>query len=223
MGRGTVFGEPSSNKRDTVLAAAIRCFAAHGIAGSGMRDIARAAGLTEGTLYHYFESKDALVDAAFRGSSFQASDVREAMQRPDLSLRDRLLGVGAEFLAALRRDADWTRVVIREALRATPEREGNPLRDALVPVARSRIETLSAALRREMAAGHIRACDPRWAAELLFHALIGRFVAEAIAGSRSTRQEVDPFLVHLVDTLADDLERGAPHPAATSRRPEVER
>src|SRR5262245_10688911 len=115
MGRPTASGEPSSNKRDAVLAAAIHCFAAHGLAGTGMRDIARAAGLTEGTLYHYFPSKEALIEEAFRWSAFQASDLRAAMQRRDVPLRERLLGVGGDFLTALRRDPQWTRVVIREA------------------------------------------------------------------------------------------------------------
>ena len=87
MGRATASGEPASNKREAVLAAAVRCFAAHGLAGTGMRDIARAAGLTEGTLYHYFPSKDALIEGAFRWSAFQASDVRKAMRRQGASLR----------------------------------------------------------------------------------------------------------------------------------------
>src|SRR5262245_13813756 len=132
MGRATASGEPSSNKRDVILAAAIGCFAAHGLAGAGMREIARAAGLTEGTLYHYFPSKDALIGEAFRWSAFQPSDLRAQFRRPGVPLRERLLGVGGEFLAALRRNPQWTRVVIREALRAAPDGEGNPVRGALV-------------------------------------------------------------------------------------------
>jgi hypothetical protein len=45
--------------------------------------------------------------------------------------------------------------------------------------------------------------------EHLLHALIGHFVAEAIAGARPTRRAgADPFLAHLVDTIAGQLERG---------------
>ncbi len=219
MGRATASGEPSSNKRDAVLAAAIHCFAAHGLAGTGMRDIARAAGLTEGTLYHYFPSKDALIEGAFRWSAFQASEVRKAMQRADVALRQRLLGVGGEFLAALRRNPHWTRVVIREALRAAPDRDGNPLRGALISLATERIRTLTAALRDEMSSHRIAKCDPRRVAEHFFHALIGHFVAEAIAGSSSApRAGVDPFLVHLVDTIARNLERDTLRGASLGRR-----
>ncbi len=209
MGRATASGEPASNKRDVILAAAVDCFAARGLSGTGMRDIARAAGLTEGTLYHYFPSKDALIEDAFRWSAFQASDLRKVIQRRGVPLRDRLLGVGSEFLAALRRSPQWTRVVIREALLATPDRNGNPVRGALISLAVERTRILTAALRGEMSSGRIARRDPRRVAEHLFHALIGHFVAESIAGSSvAPREGADPFLVHLVDTIARDLERG---------------
>jgi AcrR family transcriptional regulator len=219
MGRATASGEPASNKRDAVLSAAIRRFAAQGLAGTGMREIARDAGLTEGTLYHYFPSKDALIEAAFRWSAFQASEVRDAMQRGDAPLRERLLAVGREFLAALRSDPDWTRVVIREALRAAPDREGNPVRAALMSLATERTRALTAALREAMSAGRITRCEPRRVAEHLFHALIGHFVAEAIGGSISTsRAGPDPFLADLVDAISRQLERGPSRPTPLRRR-----
>ena len=217
MGRATASGEPSSNKRDAVLAAAVGCFAEHGLAGTGMREIARAAGLTEGTLYHYFASKDALIDAAFRWSAFDAADVRDTMRQAELPLRERLLGVGAEFLAVLRRDPSWSRVVIREALRSSSDRDASPVRAALVSLAAERTRALAAALRGEMAAKRIARCEPQRVAEHLFRALIGHFVAEAIAGSESATS-TDPFLVHVVDTIARDLGRGAPCAALAGRQ-----
>ena len=219
MGRATASGEPASNKREAILSAAVRCFAEQGLAGTGMRDIARAAGLTEGTLYHYFPSKDALIEDAFRWSAFQADDVRKTMQRGLVPIRERLLGVGRDFLAALRRDPHWTRVVIREALRAAPDREGNPVRGALISLATERTRALSAALREELSAGRIARCDPRLVAEHLLHALIGHFVAEAIAGSRPTsRAGSDPFLEQLVDAISGTLERGTSRAAPLRRR-----
>jgi AcrR family transcriptional regulator len=210
MGRATTSGAPASNKREAVLAAAVHCFAAHGLTATGMRDIARAAGLTEGTLYHYFASKDALIEAAFRWSAFQATELRETMQRTDLPLRERLLAAGGEFLAALRRDPSWTRVVIREALRAGPDRDASPVRRSLLALAAERTRTLAAALRAELGTG----VDTRRVAEHLFRALIGHFVAEAIAGSAALpRAGVDPFLVHLVEVIAAGLE-----PAGRRRR-----
>src|SRR4030095_3101194 len=183
MGRATASGQPASNKRDAILAAAIRCFARHGLAGAGMRGIARAAGLTEGTLYHYFSSKEALIEAAFAWSAFPASRVRDAMKPADAPLRDRLLAVGGEFLATLWRSPDWTRVVMREALRAPSDARDGAVRGAVVSLAAERTRALARALREEMTAGRIRSRDPRRVADHLFSALLGHFVAQAASGS----------------------------------------
>lgn len=50
-------------RRDSILARAADLFATKGIAATSVRDIAEATGLLAGSLYHHFESKDALVDA----------------------------------------------------------------------------------------------------------------------------------------------------------------
>jgi AcrR family transcriptional regulator len=47
--------------RDTVLSAALECFAAHGFHGTSMRDIAARAGLSISAAYYYFASKDELL------------------------------------------------------------------------------------------------------------------------------------------------------------------
>ena len=52
-------------KRERILDAAIRVFAEKGFAGSRVADVARAAGVADGTIYLYFDSKDALLIAIF--------------------------------------------------------------------------------------------------------------------------------------------------------------
>jgi AcrR family transcriptional regulator len=47
-------------RRDEILAASVRVFLDRGVAGATMDDIARQAGVSKGTLYLYFDSKDAL-------------------------------------------------------------------------------------------------------------------------------------------------------------------
>jgi len=52
--------------RANILRAAVYCFAQSGYAQTANRDIARAAGITAGTLYHYFDGKAALYEEALR-------------------------------------------------------------------------------------------------------------------------------------------------------------
>ena len=49
-----------------ILAAALETFVEHGYAAAKLEDVARRAGVTKGTLYIYFESKEALFKAVVR-------------------------------------------------------------------------------------------------------------------------------------------------------------
>jgi len=46
--------------------AALHCFVDRGFYGTAIPEIAEKAGVASGTIYHYFESKEALVNALFR-------------------------------------------------------------------------------------------------------------------------------------------------------------
>jgi AcrR family transcriptional regulator len=54
-----------NNKRDELTTAALRLFAEKGIRGTSVRDIADAAGVTEGALYRHFAGKDMLAQSLF--------------------------------------------------------------------------------------------------------------------------------------------------------------
>ncbi len=51
-----------------ILEAALACFAQKGFAGTRMDDIARRAGITKGTIYLYFDSKQSVFKALARAS-----------------------------------------------------------------------------------------------------------------------------------------------------------
>lgn len=55
-----------SDKEQRILDAALRVFAEHGVHGTAVPPIAREAGVAVGTLYRYFDGKEALVNAVFR-------------------------------------------------------------------------------------------------------------------------------------------------------------
>jgi len=52
-----------SDTRERILDAAEALFAVHGLAGTAVRDIARAVGLTPASLYNHFAGKQAIYDA----------------------------------------------------------------------------------------------------------------------------------------------------------------
>src|SRR5258707_1870489 len=54
------------DKRERILQAALELFAERGFHGTAVPLVAARAGVGAGTLYRYFESKEALVNALFR-------------------------------------------------------------------------------------------------------------------------------------------------------------
>jgi TetR/AcrR family transcriptional regulator, repressor of fatR-cypB operon len=60
-------GEPDrGGKREAILSAALELFAERGFHGTPMPLVAEKAGVGAGTIYRYFESKEALVNALFQ-------------------------------------------------------------------------------------------------------------------------------------------------------------
>ena len=57
------------DRREQIIDAAMHIFAQKGFARATNKDIAREAGITPGLIYHYFESKEALLKAIIEGRS----------------------------------------------------------------------------------------------------------------------------------------------------------
>jgi len=55
-----------ADRRESILDAALHCFVERGFHGTAIPRIARQAGIAAGTIYHYFDSKEALVNALYR-------------------------------------------------------------------------------------------------------------------------------------------------------------
>jgi TetR/AcrR family transcriptional regulator, repressor of fatR-cypB operon len=54
------------DRRESILEAALACFVERGFHGTAIPQIAEKAGIAAGTIYHYFDSKEALVNALYR-------------------------------------------------------------------------------------------------------------------------------------------------------------
>lgn len=77
--------KPSAgDKRERILDAAERVFAERGFFTARVSEIARAAGVADGTIYLYFKSKDDLLISLFESRMEQVTDrMRDAMQAHD--------------------------------------------------------------------------------------------------------------------------------------------
>jgi AcrR family transcriptional regulator len=89
-----------SAKRRQILDGARRVFLADGFDGASMNDIARVAGVSKGTLYVYFASKEELFDALIRDDKKQQAE-RLVFPAGLSDPREQLASFGRELLTLM--------------------------------------------------------------------------------------------------------------------------
>lgn len=69
------FEEIRQKRRQEIMETALELFAEQGYHNTSISKIAKAAGVSKGLLYNYFESKEALLDAIIFGAAAESSEV----------------------------------------------------------------------------------------------------------------------------------------------------
>lgn len=114
MGTLTDRSIASEEKRRLILAAAVHVFAHKGYHTSRVGDIAEQAGVAHGLLYHYFASKEELLETVFRETWSELLEAMTRVEAKDEPAREQLRQVAAILLRSWRRDPDLVRVLVRE-------------------------------------------------------------------------------------------------------------
>jgi TetR/AcrR family transcriptional regulator, fatty acid metabolism regulator protein len=102
------------DKRRQLLDAAVRVFARKGFHASRVGDIAEEAGVAHGLLYHYFKSKDQVLEAVFQENWNLLVARVESVEETDEPAADQLRHIAAIVLRTWLHLPDVVRVVIQE-------------------------------------------------------------------------------------------------------------
>ena len=105
-------------KRRQILEAAVRVFAHKGFHTSRVGDIAEEAGVAHGLLYHYFDSKDQLLETVFHENWSVLLDRIRAVEETDEPAVEQLRHVALIILRTWKHQPDVVRVVVREIARS---------------------------------------------------------------------------------------------------------
>jgi AcrR family transcriptional regulator len=111
--------QAAADRRRQILDAAVRVFARQGFHGCRVSDIADEAGVAYGLVYHYFRSKEEVLDTLFLERwDVLVATIDEVAAREDLAPRDQLHAIASFIVDSYRYDPDLMKVIIVEVTRA---------------------------------------------------------------------------------------------------------
>ena len=190
------------DKRRVILDAAVRVFARQGFHTCRVSDIADEAGVAYGLVYHYFSSKEEILDTLFleRWNVMLAAIAEADASRR--SPRDKLYAIASFIVDSYRHDPDLMKVIIVEVTRAA-----NTFGRTHLAQIRDAYEKIAAIVQRAQAEGTFRPeITPQFAA-LAFYGLIEQVLTGWIFESRPVGVEaLDQAKTLIVETICRGLE-----------------
>jgi AcrR family transcriptional regulator len=152
-------------KRRLILDAAVRVFARKGYHTSRVGDIAEEAGIAHGLLYHYFSSKEQVLETVFRENWSELLAAFARIEASDEPASEQLDGIVKVLLRSWRNAPDLVRVMVREVARS-PHLQGQ------VDEIREGFVTIQRVIERGQAEGSFRAdLDARLASWIVYGSL----------------------------------------------------
>ena len=106
-------------KRRAILHAAVRVFAEKGYHGCRIADVARAAGVAYGLVYHYFRNKDELLESVFAEQWAILMNAIQAIDEGPGTASDKIAGIYGFVFDVYKTAPAAVRVLILEVTRTT--------------------------------------------------------------------------------------------------------
>jgi TetR/AcrR family fatty acid metabolism transcriptional regulator len=108
----------SPDRRQAILDAAVKVFARQGFHACRVSDIADEAGVAYGLLYHYFPSKDEVLNTLFLERWGIMLEMIRAVDAEQIPVREKLGAIASFIVESYRHDPDLMKVIIVEVTRA---------------------------------------------------------------------------------------------------------
>jgi TetR/AcrR family transcriptional regulator, fatty acid metabolism regulator protein len=193
---------PPIEKRRQILDAAIRVFARQGFHSTRVSDIAEEAGVAYGLVYHYFKSKDEVLNELFSERWSLLLSAIEESDRGGISPRAKLEAVAGFIVDSYRHDPELMKVIIVEVTRAA-----NSFGRTHLTEIRRAYDSIAKIVADGQEAGIFRRdIDPSFASMSFYGAieqLLSGWIFEVIPASDTDFDEAKSLLVA---TICDGIE-----------------
>ncbi|MGH2956066.1 MAG: TetR/AcrR family transcriptional regulator [Solirubrobacterales bacterium] len=196
-----------ADKRRAILDAAIRVFARQGFHSARVSDIAAEAGVAYGLVYHYFDSKEQMLNELFSERWALLLDASEDAKRSTGSPREKLAAVASFIVESYRHDPELMKVIIVEVTRAA-----NTFGRTHLDEIKRAYDLVAEIVADAQAAGEFREDVDSSFAAMLFYGAIEQLLSGWIFGLvPATEREYEHAKELVVETICGGLE---PRPAA---------
>jgi TetR/AcrR family fatty acid metabolism transcriptional regulator len=193
----------ATEKRRVILDAAVRVFARQGFHTCRVSDIADEAGVAYGLVYHYFSSKEQILDTLFLERwDVMLTAIAEA-DASERSPRDKLHAIAAFIIDSYRHDPELMKVIIVEVTRAA-----NTFGLTHLAKIRDAYAGIAVIVARAQEAGSFRTeITPEFAAQA-FYGSVEQVLTGWIFDSASVDDDqLELAKTMIVDTICRGLER----------------
>jgi AcrR family transcriptional regulator len=166
-------------RRAEILRAALSVFARQGLAATKISDIAEAAGISHGLVYHYFPTKEAIYTALVeRAAQGGLRTTEEALAHSSAaSPWERLRTLCEVMVTGIQTQPEYLMIMLQVG---TPNALPGGARRALVQYARQTVANLAALIREGQEAGQVVAGDPVELAKALLATINGLALLRAL-------------------------------------------
>lgn len=192
----------AADRRRQILDAAVRVFARQGYHTSRVSDIADEAGVAYGLMYHYFRSKDELLDTLFSERwELMLAAIRAADAREGATAREKLDEIAGFIVGSYRHDPALMKVIIVEVTRAA-----NSFGQTHLAAIRTAYELIAGIVGRAQRSGELRNdIDPLFAAMAFYGVVEQALTAWIFDELGATDQDVERIRELIVSTVVDGL------------------
>ena len=188
-----------ADRRQELLDAAVRVFARKGFRAARVDDIAEEAGAAHGLLYHYFRSKDEVLDTIFRETWRLLVTDTERIEASGAPLREQLRRFARIYLGSWLVTPELIGVLVREIARS-PHVGGTV--DEIGGVFQALTRMIEAARER----GDVRAdCDATLAAWAVYGALEEILTGWVLGQLPGEEDDVERAVATVVDVASAGL------------------
>jgi len=193
------------DKRKLILDAAVRVFARQGFHTCRVSDIADEAGVAYGLVYHYFQSKDEVLDTLFLERWNVMLEVIADIDRQAIPAREKLHAIASFIVDSYRHDPDLMKVIIVEVTRAA-----NSFGQTHLPKIREAYELIANIVAKAQEEGAFKdTITPEFAAMAFYGAIeqvLTGWIFELLPQSDEEYEQAKGFVV---ETICAGLDRAA--------------